>query len=133
MLCNQKHDLFRKYRRGLILYDHYSKFNKDFSLIIKKCKINYFRNKFHSCANDIKKTWETINSVIGGKRRQGLSEIIKEGLHYTSNTDMAKCFNNYFESVASISEVIYHLLIYLQYFIRRIGRLFQLNMNLPLF
>ena len=101
MLCNQKHDLFRKYRRGLILYDQYSKFNKDFSFIIKKCKINYFRNKFHSCANNIKKTWSTINSVIGGKRRRVLSEVIKEGVHYTSNTDMAECFDNYFGSIAS--------------------------------
>ena len=113
MLRNQKHDLFRKYRRWLIHYHQYSKFNQDFSFIIKQCKINYFWNEFHLCANIIKKTCKTINSVIGSKRRRGLSEITKERVHYTScalhivcitkervhytsNTDMAQCFNHYF-------------------------------------
>ena len=36
MMCNQKHDLSRIYKRGLIHYDQYSKFNKDFSLMIKR-------------------------------------------------------------------------------------------------
>ena len=64
MLCNQKHDLFRKCKRGFIHYDQYSKSNKDFSFIIMQCKINYLRNKFQFCANNINKTWKAKNSVI---------------------------------------------------------------------
>ena len=35
---------------------------------------------------------------IVDKRRRSSSEIIKEGVHYTSNTDMVECFNTYLRS-----------------------------------
>ena len=101
VLCDMKHNLYKQYRRGIVNCNSYKIFNSDFKNLVKRSKLNYFRNKFQSCSNEIKKTWKTINDFIGCKRRRSLSEIIKEGVSYSSDSDIANCFNSFFGSIAS--------------------------------
>jgi len=45
-LCNIKHELFRKYRSNEVSFSAYNTFKNKFTKILKKKKIEYYKNKF---------------------------------------------------------------------------------------
>ena len=68
---------------------------------MKRTKTLYFREKFHSCMGDLRKTYRNINSIIGQKTKRVISEIFENGVTHNCNMDIAKKFNQYIVSIAS--------------------------------
>ena len=77
---------------------------------IKKCQRLYllYRQRKVTCnqrfliyKKDIKKTWDSINSVLGRKRKRNdeISSINEAGNIHTCSDRIAQCFNSYFSSI----------------------------------
>ena len=54
---------------------------------------DYYKNEFQSCKTDLKKTWKTINNILGRKKRNKI-------LVFTE-PDASHNFNNYFTNIAT--------------------------------
>ena len=98
-LCKRKNNLYNLYRQGVVSYDIFTNFRNELTSTIRKCKSNYFRDKFECCRNDIRKTFSCINGLIGCKTKKVISEILNDGNSYTVSSSIAALFSNYFYSV----------------------------------
>ena len=72
--------------------------NKAYSKAKRNEKRKYFKKKFEDYANDMKKTWETINSLVKRKRsKSDIPSIFKDDNRTYSNFfDIAEGFNDFF-------------------------------------
>ena len=71
--------------------------------LIRKSKRKYFFEYFDSCFNNVKKTWEGINKLIGKPHRKSnqLIKTIKSNNESINDEKViANEFNNYFLSIA---------------------------------
>ena len=69
---------------------------------IRASKKAYYQRKFDECQNNIKKTWELINSEVKPGRssnRQNISRIVEGSNEYTSASVIAEKLNNYFSTI----------------------------------
>ena len=83
------------------MYNCYSNF---VTSSIRKAKKDYFYQKFLSYKGDIRKTWDSINFVLGRKRKcSGEIQVIKQGNSSVScGKDIATSFNRYFSTVGNL-------------------------------
>ena len=58
-----------------------------------KAKFEYYRDEFQSCKTDLKKTWKTINTILGRKKRNRILVF--------NEPDASHNFNTYFTSIAT--------------------------------
>ena len=70
----------------------YYNYKRKFDSLIAKAKYSFYENEFKACRTDLKKTWKTINTILGRKRRNKLLVF--------NNDDAAHNFNKYFTSIA---------------------------------
>ena len=70
-------------------------------MLIRKSKRSHFFNKFESAKNDMKKTWKTINNVIGKGQKQSLRHKFKDecGSILTNPQDISNKFNDFFVNI----------------------------------
>ena len=100
-LSKIKQRLFRSYKLGTTSFNSYSSFKNQLTSIIKRCKKNYYCEKFEKAKGDVRKTWSHIGELMGCKKKRDISEIDYNNTSITSNHDMAQIFFNYFDSVPS--------------------------------
>ena len=62
-----------------------NKFKNKVNKLVADSKISYFVNKFNSCKQNLKKTWNVINDLTGNKRPT--KEIRKLLINYSQTTD----------------------------------------------
>ena len=99
---NTKHNLFKLYKNGRIDFDYYNRYKNDLSLSLKRAKVSYYRNKFMSCKNDLKRTWKSLNSLMRGQTKK--NDIVltdEDGNEHSDPQWVADKFCNYFTTVAS--------------------------------
>ena len=95
---NQKllHEKLKK--RSVDATNKFNISNKVFKKANRLEKRKYYKKKFDNYANDMKKTWATINSLV--KRKKSKSDIPcifkDENLTYSNFFDIAEGFNNFF-------------------------------------
>ena len=99
----KRQSLYLLYQRGRVSRAVYSRYS-NFTSSIRRAKRNFYHEKFANYKNDVKRTWESLNSVLG-RWRKCKDEIdrIKDGdsLHVTKES-IAKSFNTYFSSVGCV-------------------------------
>lgn len=105
-----KHDLFRKYKATEVSNNDYSYFKIQFTSLLKRTKINYFREKFERCKNNIRLTWRNITNVLGCERTDGIDEITHNSVKYENHSDISRVLNEYFSSVAGNRGSLFRLL-----------------------
>lgn len=68
---------------------------------VRDAKRNYYSNKFNEYSKDMKKTWETINTLIKkGKKTHSLPSLFQDSNRdYTTSSDIAEGFNSFFTNV----------------------------------
>ena len=97
---NQKHFLFRQYRKGLVSFELYNNYKNMCTKLLKQAKIDYFKLKFDNCRNDLKKTWHNINYLINSRRNtRTINRLCIGGVDVTGEQLIANAFNNHFSSV----------------------------------
>ena len=81
--------------------EKFKKFNDLYVLLCRKSKTNYYKERFNLFSNDIKKTWATINEVLGReKSRESLpNHFISNGHILSDSFDIAQGFNDFFSNV----------------------------------
>ena len=102
-LLKKKDRMYKKYIKNKLPANHQN-YNVARNTYFRKVAIekqNYFKNLFTKHKNDIKKTWHSINLLLGKEQKQSSCKIISaEGKDLTEPVEIANNFNNYFSTVA---------------------------------
>ena len=101
-LIKLKSDYFKLFRLGIITqYENNSFKNKIHSYILK-AKSQYYKHLFEKNRNDIRSTWQTINSLINkSTNSRVIKKIMHNNVEYTDDLGMSEIFNEYFSNVAT--------------------------------
>ena len=78
----------------------YREYNKLYTRVLRSSRSSYYKDRFKTYNNDIKKTWITINSVIGREKdRQCIPNyFMHNGSRIDGEMDVAQGFNKCFYS-----------------------------------
>ena len=98
-----KFDLYKKAKSGIIPIDEYKIYKNKLLNLIRKAKKDYFYKYFSNYQNNIKKTWEKINMLIGSnKNHNRKTNPIKLNNKMSNNQkEIADAFNNYFTNIGN--------------------------------
>ena len=79
----------------------YKIYNSIYNKLVRKAKINYFDLQFKSHFSNMKKTWATLNEVLGRhKKRVFLPEYFQKGeTKITGTKNISEEFNNFFTGI----------------------------------
>lgn len=98
---NKKHELYNKSRAHIRYKPIYKYFVNELTKETRRIKQNYFHNKFDACFRDIKKTWSSINQIIGSKKQQNVNIKLKVNNNIISQPlQVADELNKHYTSVA---------------------------------
>ena len=107
----KKHTLYKNYKSANFSEEYgnkYKRYRNTLVTVIKNAKRLYYCNSFNCNRSDMRKTWETINELIGRKSKNKKLEIeeliINQGgidRVVSSEREIAEELNNYFVSVGS--------------------------------
>ena len=83
------------------LWDKFKRERNRINNILKKGKADYYRSQINENIGNPKAIWNTINQLTHRKltNNGSISEIIAEGVSYTSPSDVSDVLNNHFISV----------------------------------
>ena len=79
----------------------YTEFRNNLTTELRQAKTNYYEDQFEMNANNTKKTWEVINSVIKSKKEYPKVKLTDEEENYIVETEIPNKFINYFTNIAS--------------------------------
>ena len=104
-LLHKKDKLYKRYiiRKDEASKNTYHKYRNFYFRCVNDKKKNYFTKKFYSLRQDIKKTWNCINYLLGrsANSRTNLITLEHAGQVITDNKQAANIFNDYFSSIPS--------------------------------
>ncbi|NRB81950.1 MAG: hypothetical protein HRU38_25385 [Saccharospirillaceae bacterium] len=64
---NKLHNVWCKYRTKQT-WNSYITYKRKLDKLLKKAKFDFYHKEFSNCNSDIKKTWRTINDILGKKK-----------------------------------------------------------------
>ena len=97
-----KNFLYQSLKRGFITDTYYKNYCSHLNKVIKRTKSNYYIRVFSDFRNNIKKTWDTLNKLMGKTHQKTkINNIIHENKILDKATDISETFNNFFSNVAS--------------------------------
>ena len=101
-----KDRLARKFNKGKIARDIYTRFRNKLTSQLRTAKSNYYKSEFLKCHGNGKKTWAIINSNIRKKIRPSIVNL-KENEDILNVEAVPNKFIEYFSNIASqlVSEV----------------------------
>lgn len=107
----RKHTLYKKYKSSNFNEEYgrkYKKYRNTLVTVIKNAKRLYYCSSFDRNKNDMRKTWDTINELIGGKGKTKSTDIdeliINEGVNdkiVSSGKEIAEELNKFFVTIGS--------------------------------
>ena len=100
---DQKHKLYRNYKRGIIPFQLYNNYSNQLKALLKKAKRKYYTNKFGEVNNNSKATWSLINNLIN-KNKEHTHKINQLSINDEVSTDkkkIADSLNSYFINIGT--------------------------------
>lgn len=92
---------FKLFKMGLISRLENDRFKTKVNKLVRKFKTDYYINKFDQFRTNIKKSWETINCLMGRNYlRKPIEKITMGGITVSEEMDIAEYFNNFFCNIA---------------------------------
>ena len=79
----------------------FKKYRNILTKIIRVAKENYLKSKLCQESNDPRKTWKTINQLMGKTRNKLPLSMNFQNVNISDNNKIAEAFNTYFSTVAS--------------------------------
>ena len=103
LLCiNKKHRLYKLFKCGHIDRQYFNCYKNKLQRLLRLSKQTYFANRFYNVHNNIRKTWQTINTVLGRSKHSKIEKIVDaEGVNHVNNSDICTALNLHFTSVAA--------------------------------
>ena len=99
-LINEKSDLFKKFRRGVITREENNTKKNQLNKQINKAKNQFFLNAFELFKNDSKRKWKLLNGLMGkDKKKNEIIEILDGADLLTDTEDIVNKFADFFSSV----------------------------------
>ena len=101
----QRTHYFNLFKRNLISANVYNSFRNAVTKKIRIAKQKYYDKLFDDIKNNIKKTWQTINSILSrkcNKKNQCVRSLVVDGITLSDDTDIAEAFNNHFSTVGKL-------------------------------
>ena len=89
-----------KDRSNSAFKSEYNKCKNEYFRKVKNTKRIFWQNYLITVKNDVKKTWQVINTALGRKRGKQLFKISINGDEIKNETRIASEFNSYFSSIA---------------------------------
>ena len=101
-MANYKHNLFKKYKNSETSFEVYNQYKNNLNRNIKLSKKAYYERKFDDCKNNIKKTWQTINSVLCKSKKQNYIPVLLDshGVELSGSNNICEYFCNHFSTIA---------------------------------
>ena len=96
--------MFALYKSNRISKISYTRIRNQVTSLIRTAKREYYRNKFQDSKNDVRKTWNIINSILkphSDKKNLGITSIVSNNEIYVEKNQIASIFNEYFSSIGS--------------------------------
>ena len=68
--CKTKNDLYKKWckNRTSKCWNEYVNYKRDLDKLLNKAKYDFYNREFNNCSTDLKKTWQTINNILGSRK-----------------------------------------------------------------
>lgn len=101
----QRDHYFNLFKRKIVSKAFYNSFRNNISKKINTAKRKYYDKLFFDLKDNIKKTWNIINSVISRKpmkKNHNIKSLIVDGITISDDFDISEAFNNHFATVGKI-------------------------------
>lgn len=98
-LKRKKEDLYRRAKVNSELKEQSKITERNYKKMLRRKKLIFYHGKFEKFSNDIKRTWSTLNSLLGRKRKEVCSCLKIESEIIFDKQQIANSFNNYFGSI----------------------------------
>ena len=99
-LMESKSLYFQLFKLNIVSLSENNQFRNKVNSVIRKTKKIYFQTLFVKNANDMKKTWATINNLLSKNcRHKCIRKVIVNDVVLTEDMDIANAFNDFFCSV----------------------------------
>ena len=98
---NTKNKLYKQYIQSPTNgnLQKFKTYKNKLNMLIRKSKRMYLFTKFAKTKNDMKKTWQEINCVIGKSNKQSYQCKFKDDCGITNPQDICNKFNDFFVNV----------------------------------
>ena len=97
-----RNKLQKLYAKWPMTYEaQFKSYRNKLTEVIRAAKHNYYLDKLNKEAGDSKKTWRTVNTLIGRKQSTLPSSLVHNGISVTDPQAVAESFNNYFSSIGN--------------------------------
>ena len=79
----------------------FKEYNTVYTRIVRIARKKYYDDKFKEYSKDCKKTWQTINSVLGrGRKSINIPDtFVNSGLVLSGAAEISEGFNTFFSSI----------------------------------
>ena len=100
---NQKHKLYRNYKRGIIPLQLYNNYSNQLKALLKKAKRKYYTDKFCEVNTNTKATWSLINNLINKNKEHTpqIKQLSINGEVLTDQRKIADSLNSYFINIGT--------------------------------
>ena len=96
---NKKHEWYRLAKQCKITYDSYKNYASDLSYLLRIAKEDYYVYKLNTLNKDNKKSWKTINNMLGRTKKQIPQYFIINGNKITDGEEISREFSDHFSKV----------------------------------
>ena len=81
--------------------EKFKAYNSIYTKLIRKARQSYYNNKFKDYSKDCKKTWQTINDLLGRKKcvNDVPSSFVSNGKILSGEVEIAEGFNDFFVNI----------------------------------
>ena len=91
--------LYKLLTKKKIPRTEYSNYRNKLTIELREAKTKYFENQFEMNSNNIKKTWETINSIIKSKKVHSKTFLVDDDNIDIEENDIPNKFINYYSNI----------------------------------
>ena len=92
---------YRLLKYNAITRQAYNQFRNDLNSLIRRSKLEYHNRLFDRFKNNMKKTWSSINGILGKNlSKSRIKSLLHEEILYDNSKDIADIFNAHFSTVA---------------------------------
>ena len=103
--CKKKNLLYKHFliNKDLNSEARYKKYKNKLQMILRNTEKKYYSELLNACKNDMKKTWNVINSVLNrsSKTNSAHDKFVKDGHIITGKHNISNEFNDYFVNIGS--------------------------------
>ena len=97
----EKYYNYRLLKYNSITVQSYNQTRNEVTSLIRRSKLDYHKSLFERLKGNMKKTWHSINGILGKKKsRSSIMEIIHNENSYNHSKDIADIFNAHFSTIA---------------------------------